>query len=166
MPIHAFLFGGRRADGGAARARVRGTGSTARSLGVIMSSDGTTAASGGGAQAAFQSDGDAAVLAATTWATTSATAALAVGSKGDAAKLPKIFDVNWFRKDDDGKSLRPGFGENSRVLEPVFRRCDGEGEAVETPIGLVPAEGAVDTSGLDISDDAMSRALDRGPEGA
>ena len=54
----------------------------------------------------------------------------------DGAKLPRIFYVNWFRKDDDGKFLWPGFGENSRVLEWVFRRCDGEAEAVETPIGL------------------------------
>ena len=53
-----------------------------------------------------------------------------------ARKLPRIFYVNWFRKDDDGQFLWPGFGENSRVLEWVFRRCEGEAEAVETPIGL------------------------------
>ena len=71
----------------------------------------------------------------------------------------QIFYVNWFRKDADGKFLWPGFGENSRVLEWVFRRCNGEGETVETPIGLVPAEGELDLSGLDISDEAMHELL-------
>ena len=74
-------------------------------------------------------------------------------------ELPRIFFVNWFRKDDDGKFLWPGFGENSRVLEWIFRRCDGEGETVETPIGLVPAEGDLDLAGLEISDEAMRELL-------
>jgi phosphoenolpyruvate carboxykinase (GTP) len=73
-------------------------------------------------------------------------------------RMPRIFMVNWFRKDADGKFLWPGYGENSRVLEWVFRRCDGEGETVETAIGLVPAEGELALDGLEISDDAM-RAL-------
>src|SRR4051794_12691281 len=85
---------------------------------------------------------------------------LDIGRKGDADKLPKIFYVNWFRKDDDGKFLWPGFGENSRVLEWVFRRCDGDAEAVETAIGLVPAEGALNTDGLDISPDAVKQLLE------
>ncbi len=80
---------------------------------------------------------------------------LEIGRRGDAAKLPRIFYVNWFRKDADGKFLWPGFGENSRVLEWVFRRCDGEAEAVETPIGLVPAAGEIDVDGLDVSDEDM-----------
>src|ERR671931_1032729 len=80
---------------------------------------------------------------------------LKIGRRGDADKLPKIFYVNWFRKDDDGKFLWPGYGENSRVLKWVFRRCDGEAEAVETPIGLVPAEGALNTSGVDVDLDAL-----------
>ena len=66
---------------------------------------------------------------------------LKIGAARDADQMPRIFYVNWFRKDDDGKFLWPGFGENSRVLEWVFRRCNGEGETVETPIGLVPADG-------------------------
>jgi phosphoenolpyruvate carboxykinase (GTP) len=70
-------------------------------------------------------------------------------------RMPRIFVVNWFRKDADGKFLWPGYGENSRVLEWVFRRCNGEGETVETPIGLVPADGELNLSGLDITDDAM-----------
>jgi len=66
------------------------------------------------------------------------------------AQLPKIFYVNWFRKDADGRWLWPGFGENSRVLEWVFERCAGSGAAVETPIGLLPAPGAIPTDGLDV----------------
>jgi phosphoenolpyruvate carboxykinase (GTP) len=77
----------------------------------------------------------------------------------DQSKLPKIYYVNWFRKDEDGKFLWPGFGENSRVLAYVFKRCDGDGETVETPIGLVPAPGELDTSGLDVSDEQMRELL-------
>ena len=77
----------------------------------------------------------------------------------EGADLPKVFYVNWFRKDEDGKFLWPGFGENSRVLAYVFKRCDGEGETVETPIGLVPAPGELDTSGLDVSDEQMQELL-------
>ena len=83
---------------------------------------------------------------------------LKLGRK-DGVELPRCFYVNWFRKDASGKFLWPGFGENSRVLEWVFRRCDGEGEAVETPIGLLPAEGEIDTDGLEISDEAMRELL-------
>ena len=78
--------------------------------------------------------------------------------------MPRIFVVNWFRKDADGKFLWPGFGENSRVLEWIFRRCNGEGETVETPIGLVPAEGDLDLRGLEISDEAMRELLTVDPE--
>jgi phosphoenolpyruvate carboxykinase (GTP) len=79
----------------------------------------------------------------------------------EGAKLPKIFYVNWFRKDDDGKFLWPGFGENARVLAWIFRRCEGAAKAVETEIGLVPpsGEGGIDTSGLDISTEAMDQLL-------
>ena len=83
---------------------------------------------------------------------------LTVGAR-EGAKLPRIFYVNWFRKDDEGNFLWPGFGENSRVLEWVFRRCAGEADAVETPIGLVPAAGDLDTEGLDISDDEVAELL-------
>ena len=77
----------------------------------------------------------------------------------EGAKLPKVFLVNWFRKDEDGKFIWPGFGENSRVLEWVFRRCDGEGETVESPIGLLPAAGELNTDGLEISEEALSELL-------
>jgi phosphoenolpyruvate carboxykinase (GTP) len=79
-------------------------------------------------------------------------------------KLPRIFLVNWFRKDDDGSFIWPGFGDNSRVLEWICRRCDGEGETVETPIGLVPAPGQLNTEGLDISVEQMAELLRVDPE--
>ncbi len=76
---------------------------------------------------------------------------LRIGSQlaPDPSVLPKIFYVNWFRKDSSGRWLWPGYGENSRVLEWVFSRCAGRGEAVETPIGNVPAPGAITLAGLD-----------------
>ncbi len=75
------------------------------------------------------------------------------------AKLPRIYYVNWFRKDADGKFLWPGYGENSRVLAWIFRRCAGEAEAEETPVGLVPAPDALDTEGLDVSVEDMAELL-------
>ena len=68
----------------------------------------------------------------------------------DPAKLPKIFFVNWFRRDDDGRYLWPGFGENSRVLKWVFERVNGDAEAIDTPIGKLPTKDALDLDGLDI----------------
>jgi phosphoenolpyruvate carboxykinase (GTP) len=84
---------------------------------------------------------------------------LEIGKATDASKLPKIFYVNWFLKDEAGKFIWPGFGENSRVLEWVFERCDGEGKAVATPIGLLPTPGAIPTVGLALPDDAWDRLL-------
>ncbi len=84
---------------------------------------------------------------------------LRIGASADPDKLPKIFYVNWFRKDADGRWLWPGYGENSRVLEWVFRRVAGDGEAVETPIGYVPAPGALNTDGLDVSPEDMELLL-------
>jgi phosphoenolpyruvate carboxykinase (GTP) len=84
---------------------------------------------------------------------------LDIGAKADSDKLPRVFYVNWFRKGDDGKFLWPGFGENSRVLAWVFRRCEGTVGAVETPVGLVPAEGELDTKGLDITPEALHTVL-------
>jgi phosphoenolpyruvate carboxykinase (GTP) len=84
---------------------------------------------------------------------------LRIGKEHDESKLPKVFCVNWFRKDADGNYLWPGFGENSRVLEWVFRRCDGETEPVQTPIGLVPGSGDINTDGLDVSEEQMQELL-------
>jgi phosphoenolpyruvate carboxykinase (GTP) len=84
---------------------------------------------------------------------------ITVGKDNDAAKLPKIFYVNWFRRDQDGGFLWPGFGENSRVLKWVVERMDGQAEAVETPIGHVPAPGSLDVEGLDLAPEALEAAL-------
>lgn len=77
----------------------------------------------------------------------------------EGARLPRVYCVNWFRRDEEGGFIWPGFGENSRVLEWIFRRCEGTAEARETPIGLVPAPGAIDTDGLDVSEGDMEELL-------
>ncbi|MER7997735.1 MULTISPECIES: phosphoenolpyruvate carboxykinase (GTP) [unclassified Streptomyces] len=71
---------------------------------------------------------------------------------GDRAGLPKIYYVNWFRKDEDGKFVWPGFGENSRVLKWIVERLDGTAEGVETPIGVLPTKESLDTEGLKLSE--------------
>ncbi|MDP2287210.1 MAG: phosphoenolpyruvate carboxykinase (GTP) [Actinomycetota bacterium] len=81
---------------------------------------------------------------------------LKVGAFTTPDKLPRIYSVNWFRKDSDGKFIWPGYGENSRVLEWVVRRLDGDAEAVTTPIGLVPAAGDLNVDGLDISSEKLA----------
>ncbi len=79
----------------------------------------------------------------------------------DGAKLPRIFYVNWFRKDANGKFLWPGYGENSRVLAWIFRRCEGKAEAVDTAIGLLPpvGDGGIEVDGLDITTEALEELL-------
>ena len=72
--------------------------------------------------------------------------------RASGGRVPRIFQVNWFRKGDDGRFLWPGFGENSRVLEWMFERIEGKAAAAETPIGLVPVDGGLNTEGLDISE--------------
>jgi phosphoenolpyruvate carboxykinase (GTP) len=83
----------------------------------------------------------------------------------DESKLPRIFFVNWFRRDDDGRFLWPGFGENSRVLKWIFERVDGTAEAVDTPIGRLPTREALDLSGLDIDDRDLEEILSVDDEG-
>jgi len=75
--------------------------------------------------------------------------------KKPGVKLPRIFHVNWFRKNDAGNWMWPGFGENLRVLHWIVERCKGRGKAVETPIGFVPGAGAIDTDGIDVSPETM-----------
>jgi phosphoenolpyruvate carboxykinase (GTP) len=155
VPIDAFLFGGRRATV-VPLVREAFDWNHGVFLGATMSSEMTAAAAGTIGQLRFDpmamlpfcgyNVGDYFAH----W--------LKLGAQADADKLPKIFYVNWFRKADDGHFMWPGFGENSRVLEWVFRRCDGDGEAVETPIGFVPAPGSLNVDGLEI-DDADLEAL-------
>jgi phosphoenolpyruvate carboxykinase (GTP) len=155
VPIDAFLFGGRRATV-VPLVQEAFDWEHAVFMGATMSSETTAAAAGAVGQLRFDpmamlpfcgyNMGDYFAH----W--------LQVGQK-EGVQLPRVFYVNWFRKDADGKFLWPGFGENSRVLEWVFRRCDGEAEAVETPIGLLPAEGEINTEGLEISAEAMADLL-------
>ncbi len=84
---------------------------------------------------------------------------LDVGKATDAGKLPKLFYVNWFRKDAEGRWLWPGFGENSRVVAWIIERVAGRADAWETAIGMVPAPGAISTAGLAMADEDMVELL-------
>ncbi|HXV37820.1 MAG TPA: phosphoenolpyruvate carboxykinase (GTP) [Myxococcota bacterium] len=162
VPISAILFGGRRATVvplvNEARDWQHGT-----FLGSIISSEKTAAAAGkigelrrdpmamlpfcGYNMADYWSH----------W--------LAIGRR-PRAQLPKIYYVNWFRKSAGGDFLWPGFGENGRVLKWIFERCEGTAKAVETPIGNLPANGALDLGGLDeISRDDLQELLRVDAEG-
>jgi phosphoenolpyruvate carboxykinase (GTP) len=90
---------------------------------------------------------------------------LNIGKNTDPANLPKLFYVNWFRRDEDGRFLWPGYGENSRVLKWVFERTAGQDHAVETPIGLLPTANGIDTDGLDVSPEDMQTLLNVDREG-
>jgi phosphoenolpyruvate carboxykinase (GTP) len=160
VPIDAFLFGGRRST---VVPLVHEALSWEHGvfLGSIMSSETTAAAAGDVgklrrdpmAMLPFCGYDMAAYFA--HWLEMGAT---------EGADLPRVFYVNWFRKDDSGSFLWPGFGENSRVLAWVFRRCDDEADAVETPIGLVPAEGSLDTEGLGMTADELAALLEVDPD--
>ncbi len=85
---------------------------------------------------------------------------LSMAERTNVENLPKIFYVNWFRKDSDGKWLWPGYGENSRVLEWVFNRVDNNAEAKETSIGLIPTTKSLKVEGLDISSEDLEALLE------
>jgi phosphoenolpyruvate carboxykinase (GTP) len=84
---------------------------------------------------------------------------LAIGAMTDAAKLPRIYCVNWFRKDAAGRFAWPGYGENSRVLKWIVERLSGQAEASATPIGNLPAPGALDVNGLGVSEQDLQLLL-------
>ncbi|MGO2634501.1 MAG: phosphoenolpyruvate carboxykinase (GTP) [Galactobacter sp.] len=81
-----------------------------------------------------------------------------ISERGNAEQLPQVFLVNWFRRDAEGGFAWPGFSENSRVLKWVVERIEGQAEATDTPIGLIPAPGSLDVSGLNMSDDQLAEA--------
>jgi phosphoenolpyruvate carboxykinase (GTP) len=81
-----------------------------------------------------------------------------IAERGNPEQLPQVFLVNWFRRDSEGGFAWPGFSENSRVLKWVVERIEGKAEATETPIGLIPAPGSLDVSGLNMSDDQLAEA--------
>jgi phosphoenolpyruvate carboxykinase (GTP) len=155
VPISAILFGGRRASVvplvREARDWQHGT-----FMGSVVSSEKTAAAEGKVGELRFD---PMAMLPfcgynmADYWAHW-----LSVGQRS-GAKLPRIYHVNWFRKNDAGEFLWPGFGDNSRVLEWIFERCEGTAKARETAIGLLPAEDSLDLSGLDLDDEDISDLL-------
>ena len=84
---------------------------------------------------------------------------LEVGEASTADKLPKLYWVNWFRKGDDGSFLWPGYSENSRVLKWIIDRVNGDVDAVDTPIGRVPAADAIDINGLDLDAETLATLL-------
>ena len=156
VPIDAFLFGGRRATN-VPLVRQAFDWEHGVFLGATMSSEQTAAAFGTVGQLRFDPFAMLPFCGYNMadyfghW--------LRIGEQADVSKLPKIFYVNWFRKGPEGEFLWPGFGENSRVLEWIFRRCNGDADAVETPIGLVPAPGELNTEGLDLSAEALEELL-------
>ncbi|MCE7082998.1 phosphoenolpyruvate carboxykinase (GTP) [Streptomyces sp. ST2-7A] len=89
---------------------------------------------------------------------------LEVGAKADPAKLPRIYWVNWFKKDDAGRFVWPGFGENSRVLKWIVQRLRGAADGVTTPIGVLPTPAALDTDGLALTRDELDFLLEVDPE--
>ena len=163
MPIDAILFGGRRSTV-VPLVREAFDWEHGVFLGSIMSSETTAAAAGDVGKLRYDPF---AMLPFCGYHMARLLRPLAArsASRPTRRSCRKIFNVNWFRKDEDGKFLWPGYGENSRVLAWVFRRCEGTAEAVETPAGCVPAEGAIDTSGLDVDADADGRAAAVDPEG-
>ncbi|HSD63668.1 MAG TPA: phosphoenolpyruvate carboxykinase (GTP) [Ignavibacteriaceae bacterium] len=84
---------------------------------------------------------------------------LEIGKSADKNKLPKIFYVNWFRKDEDGKYLWPGYGENIRIIKWIFDRCNEKAGARKTAVGYLPTKESLELSGLDISDKNLNRLL-------
>ncbi len=160
VPISAILFGGRRATNvplvTEARDWAHGV-----FLGSIMSSEKTAAAAGRTGVVRFDPF---AMLPFTGYNVGDYfTHWLEIGQGADSERLPRLFWVNWFRRDEDRSFLWPGFGENCRVLDWVLQRVDGGGDAVETPIGLVPTVDAIDRTGIDVDDAAMERLLDVDP---
>jgi phosphoenolpyruvate carboxykinase (GTP) len=160
VAIDAFLFGGRRAS---AVPLVTEAFDWEHGvfMGSIMGSEKTAAAAGAVGELRFD---PMAMLPFCGYNMARYFAHWLVIGRRDGAQLPKVFMVNWFRKDENGRFLWPGFGENSRVLAWVFERCDERGGAQETPIGLVPAQGALDTDGIEISPKEIAKLLDVDPE--
>ena len=155
VPIDAFLFGGRRASV-IPLAREAFDWEHGVFLGATMASEQTAAAFGTVGQLRFDPF---AMLPFCGYNMADYFQHWLDVGRTDGATLPRIFFVNWFRKDDAGAFMWPGFGENSRVLEWVFRRCEGAAEAVETPIGLIPAPGALNLEGLDLSPETLQSLL-------
>jgi phosphoenolpyruvate carboxykinase (GTP) len=156
VPIDAFLFGGRRSTT-VPLVREALSWEHAVYMGATMSSERTAAAAGTVGELRFDPF---AMLPFCGYNMADYFAHwLEIGNR-EGAKLPRVFYVNWFRKDDDGSFLWPGFGENARVLAWIVRRCEGGAGAVETPIGLVPRPEDLDTDGLGLAPEALRQLLE------
>jgi len=160
VPISAILFGGRRATNVPLVTEARDW-DHGVFLGSIMSSEKTAAAAGAIGQVRFDPFAMLPFIGYNVgdyfshW--------LSIGDRTEAARLPKLFWVNWFRKDAGGRFMWPGFGENIRVLEWVVDRVAGTGSATDTPIGLVPTIDAIDRTGLDVDNETMAHLLSVDP---
>ena len=160
VPISAILFGGRRATNVPLVTEARDW-DHGVFLGSIMSSEKTAAAAGAIGQVRFDPFAMLPFIGYNVgdyfshW--------LSIGDRTEAARLPKLFWVNWFRKDAGGRFMWPGFGENIRVLEWVVDRVAGTGSATDTPIGLVPTIDAIDRTGLDVDNETMAHLLSVNP---
>ena len=160
VPISAILFGGRRATNVPLVTEARDW-DHGVFLGSIMSSEKTAAAAGAIGQVRFDPFAMLPFIGYNVgdyfshW--------LSIGDRTEAARLPKLFWVNWFRKDAGGRFMWPGFGENIRVLQWVVDRVAGTGSATDTPIGLVPTIDAIDRTGLDVDDETMAHLLSVDP---
>ena len=157
VPISAIMFGARRASNVPLITQARDW-EHGVFLGSIMSSEKTAAAAGKIGEVRFDPFAMLPFMGYNVgdyikhW--------IEIGKDTDSNKLPKLFWVNWFRKDENGGFLWPGFGENSRVLKWILERIDGTAQAVDTPLGLLPEIDGIDTSGLDLNDLAMQRLLE------
>ena len=161
VPISAFLFGGRRKTVvplvNEARDWEHGV-----FLGATMASEMTAAVLGGAGQLRFDPF---AMLPFCGYHMGDYFQHWLDMNKRAGAKLPKIFYVNWFRRGADGHFMWPGYGDNSRVLKWIFGRCNGTAAAKETEIGLLPADGSFDLSGLNIPDEDMKALFSVDKEG-
>jgi phosphoenolpyruvate carboxykinase (GTP) len=155
VPIDAFLFGGRRSTV-VPLVRQAHDWEHGVYMGATMSAETTAAASGEVGQLRFDPF---AMLPFCGYNMADYFAHWLQLGRRQGARLPRVFYVNWFRKDGDGKYLWPGFGDNARVLAWVFHRCQDRAGARETPIGHVPRPEDLDTSGLDLAPEALERLL-------
>ncbi|HYO17937.1 MAG TPA: phosphoenolpyruvate carboxykinase (GTP) [Dermatophilaceae bacterium] len=161
VPIDAFLFGGRRASTiplvYQSRDWTHGT-----FVGACLSSETTAAAAG--AVGVVRRDPMAMLPFIGYNAGDYVQHWINIGKEHDESKLPKIFQVNWFRKDADGHWLWPGFGDNGRVLKWVVERIEGKVDAIEAPIGLLPKPEDIDVTGLDMPAEDVAKAVAYDPE--
>ena len=157
VPISAIMFGGRRASNVPLVTQARNW-EHGVFLGSIMSSEKTAAAAGKIGEVRFDPFAMLPFMGYNVgdyikhW--------IEIGKVDKSNKLPELFWVNWFRKDENGDFLWPGFGENSRVLKWILDRIDGNTQAIDTPLGLLPEIDGIDTKGLDLDSSAMAKLLE------